>query len=408
MLSRLLGPRRTVVRRLVGLSALAALAAGVLVGVVAPPAAAATGTCTKTNNTDVAISDAATVGSPMTISGCSGNGSATATVEVHIKHSFRGDLAVSLQAPSINIYTVFNHLGGSADDIDQRFTVNLSSEVANGTWELLAYDFSTGGTGFIDSWTLYLNTPPASCGFTNGTAVPIPDLSTVSSSITVGGCPLMPSAMSAVTVHITHTFRGDLQLTVIGPTGLQYQLLANAGGSQDNVDQVFYANLSSTPLSNGTWTLLVRDTAGGDSGTINSWSINPGLPTSAVQSCTLANGTDVTISDFSVAIPVNSITTVANCDHWGSASSSVEVHIVHPNVGDLTLSLISPNGNVYLLRDRTGGTADNINQIFAVNLSSEPASVITQTSAIGQWALRVTDSSATNVGFINSWTLRFP
>jgi len=115
----------------------------------------------------------------------------------------------------------------------------------------------------------------------------------------------------------------------------------------------------------------------------------------------------VAISDFSVAIPVTSTTTVANCDHWGSASSSVEVHIVHPNVGDLTLTLVAPSGNVYLLRDRTGGSADNINQTFTVNLSSEPA-ITTLTNAIGIWALRVTDNSATNTGTITSWTLRFP
>jgi subtilisin-like proprotein convertase family protein len=391
----------------VALAALAALAGGVLAGVVAQPAAAATGTCTKTSGTDVPITDAGTVSSPLTISGCTGNGSATATVEVHIKHSYRGDLAISLQAPSINIYTLHNHFGGSADDVNERFTINLSGEVANGQWELLAYDFALGDTGFIDSWTLYLNLPPASCGFTNGTDVAIPDLSTVTSSITVSGCPLMPSAMSSVTVHIVHTFRGDLQLTLISPTGLQNQLLMNAGGSQDNVDQVFFANLSSTPLANGTWTLQVRDTAGGDSGLINSWSVNPGLPTPVVMGCTVANGTDVAISDFSVAIPVHSTTAVANCDHWGSASSSVEVHIVHPNVGDLTVTLVAPSGNVYLLRDRTGGTADNIDQTFVVNLSSEPA-ITTLTNAIGIWALRVTDNSATNTGFINSWTLRFP
>ena len=198
--------------------------------------------------------------------------------------------------------------------------------------------------------TLYLNTPPATCGFTNGTDVAIPDLSTVSSAIAVSGCSLTPSTMSTVTVHIVHTFRGDLQLTVIGPTGLQYQLLINAGGSQDNVDQVFAANLSSTPLANGTWTLQVKDTAGGDSGVLTSWSINPGLSTPIAMGCTIANGTDVAIADYSVAIPATSTTTVANCDYWGSASSSVEVHIVHPNVGDLTVTLVAPSGNVYLLR----------------------------------------------------------
>ncbi|NUR70182.1 MAG: hypothetical protein HOU81_05140, partial [Hamadaea sp.] len=49
-----------------------------------------------------------------------------------------------------------NRTGGSADNIDQTFTVNLSSEVRNGTWNLRVQDAASADTGYINSWTLTL------------------------------------------------------------------------------------------------------------------------------------------------------------------------------------------------------------------------------------------------------------
>ena len=43
----------------------------------------------------------------------------------------------------------------------------------------------------------------------------------------------------------------------------------------------------------------------------------------------------------------------------------------------------APDGSVYVLHNRTGGSADNIQQTFTVNLSTEPAN--------GLWRLRVRD-----------------
>ena len=102
------------------------------------------------------IPDLSTVESLITISGCSGNASATSTAEVHIVHTFRGDLVVSLVAPDGSVYTLLNRSGGSADNVDQTFTVNLSSEVRNGTWNLRVQDAAAIDTGFINSWTLTL------------------------------------------------------------------------------------------------------------------------------------------------------------------------------------------------------------------------------------------------------------
>ena len=109
-----------------------------------------------TNGNDVAIPDLSTVSSPITISGCTGNASASSTVEVHIVHTFRGDLVVDLVSPDGSVFNLLNRSGGSADNVDQTFTVNLSGEAANGTWNLRVRDAAAIDTGRIDSWTLDL------------------------------------------------------------------------------------------------------------------------------------------------------------------------------------------------------------------------------------------------------------
>ena len=84
--------------------------------------------------------DLTTVQSPITISGCPGNASISATVEVHIVHTWIGDLVVTLIAPDGSSYVLHTRAGGSADNIDQTYTVNLSSEQRNGTWRLRVQD----------------------------------------------------------------------------------------------------------------------------------------------------------------------------------------------------------------------------------------------------------------------------
>ncbi|MFJ3876235.1 S8 family serine peptidase [Streptomyces sp. NPDC090077] len=106
------------------------------------------------NTADFAIGDNTTVESPITVSGVTGNAPATLKVGVNIAHTYIGDLKVDLVAPDGTVYTVHNRAGGSTDNINQTYTVNASSEVANGTWKLRVNDNAGGDTGKIDSWNL--------------------------------------------------------------------------------------------------------------------------------------------------------------------------------------------------------------------------------------------------------------
>jgi hypothetical protein len=112
----------------------------------------------QTNGTDVAIPDAgAAVTSSITFTGCTGTASPTSTTEVHIRHTWRGDLVVDLVAPDGTSYRLKNSSGSdSADNVDQTYTTNLSSEQRNGTWNLRVQDVARFDVGTIDTWTLSL------------------------------------------------------------------------------------------------------------------------------------------------------------------------------------------------------------------------------------------------------------
>jgi len=109
-----------------------------------------------TNANNYNVNDNATISSPVTVSGCTGNGGASATVAVNIVHTYIGDLVVDLVAPDGSVYNLHNRSGGSANNINQTYSVNLSSEAANGTWNLRVRDAASADTGYIDTWTLDL------------------------------------------------------------------------------------------------------------------------------------------------------------------------------------------------------------------------------------------------------------
>ena len=112
------------------------------------------GTQTYTNGTDYTIADNATVESSVSVSGRTGNAPSNASVAVAIVHTYIGDLKVDLVAPDGSVYVLHNRAGGSADNINQTYTVNLSSEPLNGTWKLRVNDNYVNDSGYINSWSV--------------------------------------------------------------------------------------------------------------------------------------------------------------------------------------------------------------------------------------------------------------
>ncbi|MEU7323659.1 M4 family metallopeptidase [Streptomyces griseoviridis] len=107
------------------------------------------------NSTRIDIPDAgAAVESPVTVSGRTGNASATTEVYVKIVHTYRGDLTVDLVGPNGTVYSLLNRSGGSADNVDQTFTVDASAQPVEGTWKLRVQDRASIDVGYLEKWYL--------------------------------------------------------------------------------------------------------------------------------------------------------------------------------------------------------------------------------------------------------------
>ncbi|MBP5870635.1 S8 family serine peptidase [Streptomyces scabiei] len=114
-----------------------------------------TGGTTFTNTTPLSIPDnGAAVESSISVTGRTGNAPSALQVGVDITHTYRGDLVLDLVAPDGSTYRLKASSSDSADDLVTTYSVNASSEVANGTWKLRVQDVAASDTGRLNNWKL--------------------------------------------------------------------------------------------------------------------------------------------------------------------------------------------------------------------------------------------------------------
>ncbi|MFF5984220.1 S8 family serine peptidase [Streptomyces olindensis] len=113
-----------------------------------------TGT-TFSSTTAVAIPDnGSAIESPISVTGRTGNAPSALQVGVDITHTYRGDLVIDLVAPDGSTYRLKSAASDSADNVNTTYTVNASSEIANGTWKLRVQDTAAQDTGTLNGWKL--------------------------------------------------------------------------------------------------------------------------------------------------------------------------------------------------------------------------------------------------------------
>ncbi len=114
-----------------------------------------TGGTTFTSTTPLSIPDnGAAVESSISVTGRTGNAPSALQVGVDITHTYRGDLVLDLVAPDGSTYRLKASSSDSADDLVTTYSVNASSEVANGTWKLRVQDVAASDTGRLNNWKL--------------------------------------------------------------------------------------------------------------------------------------------------------------------------------------------------------------------------------------------------------------
>jgi hypothetical protein len=110
----------------------------------------------------------------------------------------------------------------------------------------------------------------------NHADVAIPDVTTVSSVVTISAPAGAVVTSVDVTYQFTHTYWSDLVISLQAPNGASTLLRnhTNPSTSGDLIERFTTTALNTVPVA-GTWTLVVADTVGSDAGTLEDFEVTP-------------------------------------------------------------------------------------------------------------------------------------
>lgn len=203
-----------------------------------------------------------------------------------IPHTYKGDLVVTLIGPDGTSVLLHNRTGSSADNVTTTFAMLTAPAQAlsafngkntAGNWSLKVQDLASADVGTLSSWTITFNGEQ-----TLSPALPIPDNNTTGVTSTMTYAQTGTVASVKVRVNITHTYQGDLEVSLIAPDNTTVLLHNRTGAGTDNINTE-YPDLTvpAQALSaftgkaiNGGWKLKVRDLAAADTGSIVSWTLS--------------------------------------------------------------------------------------------------------------------------------------
>ncbi|MEX1026619.1 MAG: M36 family metallopeptidase [Candidatus Paceibacterota bacterium] len=214
------------------------------------------------------------------------------SVAVDIPHTYIGDLRMTLTSPTGESMTLHNRSGGNANNLVKTYTSEGTSDLAalvgqhaQGSWTLHVADLAGRDTGTLRAWTLEIGLE-AAAGTARGEATPALLIGDNDS----GGVSSMIGITSAgavreieVSVDITHTYIGDLNVELTAPSGQRVMLHSRQSGSQDNLIRTYNAGTLPALATlvgqsvQGNWTLRVSDHAAIDVGKLNRWSLEAKL-----------------------------------------------------------------------------------------------------------------------------------
>jgi M6 family metalloprotease-like protein len=210
------------------------------------------------------------------------------TARVSIIHPYVGDLQVELVAPSGRKVLLHDKAGRGQDDLKQTWTPQslpalaaLNGEPIEGAWTLAIRDLSRRDTGRLNWWQLKIDYEPSArlleLSAQPQAAVPDADPAGVESRIAVAQTGTVADIQ--IGVQIGHSYRGDLVVDVVAPSGRAAVLHNREGGSKHDL-RVTYDRTSAPALSallgeqiKGDWKLRVRDLVAADQGTLEAWSL---------------------------------------------------------------------------------------------------------------------------------------
>ncbi len=338
-------------------------------------------------------------------------------VFVDIEHTYIGDLHVELTSPTRQKAMLHDNSGRSSKNINKIYRSTSLESLAgmvdtpiNGEWILRVIDSVSNDTGTLKKWGLEItvnnNTSSIKEEKNPNSAIPDNNPTGVSSIVKISQGGVVRSAK--VSIDITHTFRGDLRVELVHPTGEVLLLHNKEGGGDDDLKKT-YESQTDNVLSRligkavrGEWILRVSDLVGQDTGTLNSWSLEIELAPD------LKPIIEKTLSP-ALQIPDNDQSGVGDSvkiDESGTLQSiEVSVGITHSFTGDLRVELVAPSGQLVTLQKETGVRAKDLNLKLDSNTSDILKLFIGQPIQ-GVWVLRVMDLAGADTGTLNSWGIK--
>lgn len=209
-----------------------------------------------------------------------------------------------------------------------------------------------------------------------------------------------------VRIDITHTYIGDLRLTLTAPSGISVLLHNRNGGGADNIKRVF--DLSSVnelgklvdQSIKGIWTLTVQDLASLDDGQLNRWELEFDVRKEAIVELGESPGLRIPDND-----PNGIERTLSSSESGRVKDAEVSIDVTHTYIGDLAVTLISPSGKSIYLHNRTGGSLDNLIKTYT-SATDIGLRAIRGEAVNGMWRLKVADLEVADEGKLNQWALK--
>lgn len=219
------------------------------------------------------------------------------------------------------------------------FTLNIlaeygeytsSSSVTNRTGEFVPDN--TGGSGQAQDTPI---------------SIPDNDPAGISSIIQINTGGSNVGDIEEISVDITHTYIGDLQVDLISPAGTRVALHARSGDSADNLVLTYGDGNNGTTVpagdlsalrgeaADGNWSLFISDNAGNDIGTLNSWSISMSTGTMDCSSSGAAIQVGIAQGEFGqqVAVPINFDDPAAETFSFGIMYDPLKLNYVDYSLG---------------------------------------------------------------------------
>ncbi|WP_395360476.1 proprotein convertase P-domain-containing protein [Streptomyces sp. YH02] len=267
------------------------------------------------------------------------------------------------------------YTGATTPRIDVAAAVGVTTpEPGDGTGKPLAFRFS--------------NDVPVAIPDSLGTKVPG---TPAESPITVTGHPNGAPDDLSVKVAYSHAWIGDVRLELVSPTGKTYLLRSEnltSSGSGTAYAGTFTVNATGQP-SDGVWRVRATDMDNGSVGSLNTWSLHFPTP--------FENTTATTIPDTgSVASGI----TVSRVTRNASGPLQVYVDLTHTRIGDLGLTLTSPDNKVFTVKPYGTEAGGVLKTTYGIDA--------TTATAAGTWTLRITDAAGGSTGQLHAWSLGFP